>query len=567
MSAHDSTLDEIRDRIDIVDLISEYVSLKKSGQNWKGLCPFHAEKTPSFTVSPSKQIFHCFGCGTGGDIFTFIEKQENLSFPEAMSLLARRAGVAIKKRSASPARAGLKEKILDIHREALSFYSQQLKSNSRAIAYLKDRGIDEEAIERFSLGYAPKSWSALLTHCARKGYRADLMKTAGLAVQGSKGFYDTFRDRIMFPIFDIKGDVIAFGGRSFDGSEPKYLNSPETPIFNKRKVLYGLDRARNAIDDETPPILAEGYMDVIRCHLSGFGSAVAPLGTALNREHGVLLKRYADRVLLAYDSDEAGRRAARNSARILLACGLDVGILSMPAGEDPDSLIREKGGDAFRRLLENPLSIIDFILARGGDRKRLARECLETIANVADSVTQGYYIKSLAERLGINEVFLIEELKKLSQKSAVRKDSPPVAAAGQKRGPGPMNELYLIKLFLQMSDRADELVGMISSNDFSDPGVKKIFEKIREGLFSLTELLEKSGEEEKALLSRISLIEDFENPEKALDDCLRRLRENRRKMLLADIQRRIREAEARKDYVALKTLQQEHQWLLREMKR
>jgi len=566
MSAHDSTLDQIRDRIDIVDLISEYVSLKKSGQNWKGLCPFHAEKTPSFTVSPSKQIFHCFGCGTGGDIFTFIEKQENLTFPEAMSLLARRAGIVIKKRGSSPAKPGLKEKILDIHREALSFYSQQLKNSSRAIAYLKGRGMDEEAIERFSLGYAPKSWSALLTHCARKGYPAATMKLAGLAVQGSRGFYDTFRDRIMFPISDVKGDVIAFGGRSFDGSEPKYLNSPETPVFNKRKVLYGLDRARRAINDETPPILTEGYLDVIRCHLSGFGSAIAPLGTSLNREHGLLLKRYADRVLLAYDSDEAGRKAARNSARILLGCGLDVGILSMPAGEDPDSLISKKGDRAFRQLLENPLSIIDFILARGGDRKRLARECLEIIAHVADRVTQGYYMKSLAERLEINEMFLIEQLKALSGKNINREDSPRPATAGQRCGTGPLNELYLIKLFLQMSDRADELLGTISSSDFTDTSARKIFEKIREGLLDLTDLLEKSGEEEKALLSRISLIEDFENPEKALNDCLRSLRKNRRKMLLADIQRKIREAEARKDYASLMKLQQEHQKLLGELK-
>jgi DNA primase len=270
MPSHDRTLDEIKTRLDIVDLISEYVNLKKAGQNWKGLCPFHTEKTPSFTVSPAKQIFHCFGCGSGGDIFTFLTRYESLTFPEALKILATRAGVTIKKVQKGADTSGEKETLLIIHRDALGFFQQYLKKNTKAVEYLKERGINSNAQNLFSLGFAPRSWNALLSFLERKGHKADTIKKAGLVTKGAKGYYDTFRGRIIFPIHDHKGDVVAFGGRSIDGSDPKYLNSPETLIFNKRRVLYGLHYAKDSIKKAGHALLMEGYLDVITAHIHGY---------------------------------------------------------------------------------------------------------------------------------------------------------------------------------------------------------------------------------------------------------------------------------------------------------
>ena len=232
----DTVLEEIKSRLDIVDFISEYVHLKHAGQNWKGLCPFHTEKTPSFTVSPAKQIYHCFGCNSGGDIFSFLVKYENVAFPEAVSILAKKAGVVLKTTQKDAVKTGEKEILFNIHIDAVTFFQQQLTRSEKARQYFNKRGIDINAQKLFSLGHAPKTWNALLNYLTGKGYKADVIKKSGLVTQGNKGVYDTFRDRIMFPIYDLKGDVIAFGGRAINGDEPKYLNSPETIIFNNEKT-------------------------------------------------------------------------------------------------------------------------------------------------------------------------------------------------------------------------------------------------------------------------------------------------------------------------------------------
>ncbi|MEK6529094.1 MAG: DNA primase, partial [Nitrospirota bacterium] len=281
MPSDNSALEEIKSKLDIVEVISEYIPLKRAGQNWRGLCPFHAEKTPSFMVSPSKQIYHCFGCGTGGDIFTFLLKYENLSFQEALNILAEKAGVTLKKFQKNTAKTGEKESILNLHKDALIFYQNSLVKNQKAVRYLADRGINSKAQKLFFVGCAADSWDALFSYLQNKGYKAEEIKKSGLIVRGTKNYYDVFRNRIIFPIFNMRGEVIAFGGRVMDNSMPKYLNSPETPIFNKSRTLYGLSHAKESIKKTGTAVLVEGYLDVITAHMYGFSNTVAPLGTAL----------------------------------------------------------------------------------------------------------------------------------------------------------------------------------------------------------------------------------------------------------------------------------------------
>jgi len=556
----DSTLEEIKNRIDVVDLISEYVHLKQAGQNWKGLCPFHTEKTPSFTVSPSKQIYHCFGCGSGGDIFSFLVKYENVSFPEAVRILAKKAGITLKESRKDAVSAGEKEVLLNMHKDAVSFFQQNLAKNAKAAEYLSRRGISSEARKLFSLGYAPRTWDALMKYLTRKGYKAEMIKKAGLATQGTKGLYDTFRDRIMFPIHDLKGDVIAFGGRSFDGDEPKYLNSPETIIFNKRRVLYGLHQAKDAVKKSGFALFMEGYLDVITAHMYGFTNAAAPLGTAFTQEHGKLIKRFAEDVVLVFDSDDAGRKAAKNAAGILLEAGLNVRIISCPENEDPDSYLRKNGKEAFQGLIEKPLTVIDFYMLQKGDRRFIAREAIETISKIPDRILQGDYVKKLSEKLRINEFFIIEELKKLTRTGKrVAPGTSPKPPVKER----PLDETYIMKLLLQLPERAEEIFRLIQGEDFKDPLIRAIFIKMKEGVREFNELLSRCEGEEKDFLTAVSLGEDIENPEKALEDCINRIRGNKKKIVLQDLQKRIKEAESKKDLDLLKSLQAEQQKLLR----
>jgi DNA primase len=555
MPSYDSTLEDIKDRLDIVDFIAEYVNLKKAGQNWKGLCPFHAEKTPSFTVSPAKQIFHCFGCGSGGDIFTFLTRHESLSFPEALKVLAERAGITLKASHGSPAKTGEKEKLLSIHKDAAAFFSQQLPKHTAASAYLKKRGIDAEVQKQFSLGYAPKSWNALLSFLERKGHKGEILKKGGLVTQGRKGRYDTFRDRIMFPIFDLQGDIIAFGGRSIDGSEPKYLNSPETPIFNKRRIIYGLNFARDAIKATGFAIFMEGYLDVITAHLQGFTNAIAPLGTAISPEHGKLLKRFTENVMLAFDSDAAGIKAARSASNILFESDLNVKILPIPDNDDPDSFLRKRGKKEFEKLLGQPLTIIDFFLKHGKDRRVTSREVLETISKVPDKVLQGDYIKLLAEKLNVEEKYVREEFQRMKNRPQ-RGYQKPHAGTGTRPRPKrkPLDEVYIIQLLLQLPEKVKDVCSILSVEDFEDMTTRNIFKQMKDGAKDLNALLSKSEGEEKSFLTKISVEDAFEDPEKVLGDCIKRLGDKKRKVMIKELDRKIKDAESKKDAGLLTTL-------------
>ncbi len=562
MPSYDNTLEDIKNSIDIVELISEYVHLKKAGQNWKGLCPFHTEKTPSFMVSPAKQIFHCFGCGAGGDIFTFLMRYETLTFPEALNVLAKKAGVTLKVSKGSAKQAGEKEVLLNMHRDASDFFRQNLTRNPKAAAYLRDRGIDKENLEAFAVGFAPKSWNALLNYLTRKGYKPEVIKTAGLVVQGNKGHYDTFRERIMFPIYDLKGDVVAFGGRAIDGSEPKYLNSPETPIFNKRRVLYGLNRAKDTIKKNGSALFMEGYLDVIAAHMFGFSNAVAALGTALTPDHGKLIKRFVEDVVIVFDSDQAGIKASKTAAAILLESGLEVQILSVPENEDPDSFLRKKGREAFDALLKAPAHVVDFFVKHGGKKHIVADEVFEVVAKMPNEILQEEYITRLADRIDVDEQRVRERFRKkrTQLKSGYRGQQP---QAIKRPGKRPQNEIYLIQLLLQMPDRVKDISGMISDDDFKDGTLRSIYRKIIEGPTELNALLLKCEGEEKDVLSGLSLSEELEDPEKVLSDCIRWIDKSKRGMLERELQMKMKEAEAQKDHELLKKLQTKFQELLR----
>ncbi|GAB4535096.1 MAG: DNA primase [Thermodesulfovibrionia bacterium] len=557
MPSFDNILEEIKSRIDIVEFISQYVTLKRAGQNLKALCPFHSEKTPSFIVSPSKQIYHCFGCGEGGDIFTFLMKHDGISYREAIMELAKRAGVELRD-DRGKAESVEKGQFLNINKDALTFFQDSLIKNKKAIDYLKARGIDKRWIGAFSIGYAPDSWDSLINYLRKRGYKVELMKKAGLVTEGTKGYYGTFRNRIIFPIFDLKGGVIGFGARAIDDSTPKYLNSPETPVFNKGKVLYGLNIARESIKRMGYILIMEGYIDVITSHIHGFSNAVAPLGTALTEEHGRLIKRFTDEAIVVFDSDEAGIKAGRNAAAILFSAGVNVRMLSLPKDEDPDSFLRDNGPRAFEELLRNPVSIVDFLIQYGGNKDLIGHSAIEVISRIPNGITRGNYIKLLSERLGINELFIIEELKK------IRKGTKEKGRVDTARQPvRPVDEIYILRLLIRHPDMSGDILNTLRVEDFDDDITRSIYSKINKGLRGSDKLLLECNEDEKRLLTNIMLMEDIEEPEKALKDCLKRMMDKRHKAMLRDIQSQIRDAEMRGDRERLRLLQMRQNELIR----
>lgn len=570
MSSYNSTLEEIKSRLDIVDVISEYIPLKKAGQNWRGLCPFHSEKTPSFMVSPTKQIYHCFGCGSGGDIFSFLTKYENLSFNESLNILAKKAGVMLQKSRKDTAFAEEKGVLLNLYRDSCIFYQENLKQNLKAKNYLKERGINEEAQKLFSLGYAPDKWDALFSKLKNKGYKIEAIKKAGLITQGAKGCYDTFRDRIIFPIFNTMGELIAFGGRVMDDSMPKYLNSPETPIFNKSRVLYGINLAKDSIKKNGFVIFVEGYIDVITTHMHGFPNTVAPLGTALTKEHGKLIKRFTDDAVLVFDGDAPGIKAAKNGIGILLESGLNVKVLPMPEGEDPDSLLRKKGKGVFANLSEKALSIVDFFGMQKKDKHLIAREVLEIIPKIPDNVLQGYYAKLLSEKLKIDEIFIRDELRKIKKAHQLR-DSRTARADSQRyaenpdvrTAPRPMGEIYILQLIIQFPEKAEKIFESVSEEDFEDRITKSVFKKMKSGLIDYNILISECDEEEKKFLRELLFKTAFEDPEKVFEDCFKRLKSKKRRMLLHELQDKIKKAESEGNNSLLNALLVEKQKLLK----
>ena len=411
----DEIVEEVRSRNNIVDVISAYVKLKRSGSNLFGLCPFHSEKSPSFSVSPSKQIYYCFGCGAGGNVVSFVMQYENCSFQEALQMLADRAGITLpegERDEASRQAAGLRSRILEANKSAAAFYYYQLRSRAGedALQYLKSRELSEETMYSFGLGYAGKYSNSLYLYLRQKGFDDELLRASGLMVfDEKKGMYDKFWNRVMFPIMDVNNRVIGFGGRVMGDGKPKYLNSPETPVFDKSRNLYGMNIARRS--REKTMIVCEGYMDVISMHQAGFHNAVASLGTSLTSGHAALLKRYTDEVILSYDSDEAGRRAALRAIPLLKEAGLRTKVLSLHPYKDPDEFIKSKGVDAFRARLETAQGSFFFELAETEKQYQMEdpesktaffREVAAKIAGFEQEVERETYLDAVAQRYHVS---------------------------------------------------------------------------------------------------------------------------------------------------------------------
>lgn len=463
--------ERIREASDIVEVVNGYVPLKRAGANFAALCPFHQEKTPSFHVNPAKQIFYCFGCHKGGDVFTFVQEYEKLSFPEALRRLAERAKIPISGESGFGIRGQGqdKERLYKIHEELAVRWHRMLRSDAQGQEgrqYIKGRGIGEDAAVAFRLGFAPGEWDDVLRWGKKRGYGANLLEKAGLVCrkEDTERHYDRFRRRLMFPITDIQGRVIGFSGRlvdSADSADAKYVNSPETQIFKKGKVLYGLDKARTAALEAKSLIVCEGQLDVIACHANGIRNVVAPQGTALTADHARILKRYVSEVVLCLDSDNAGQNAVRRSANDLLRFGLAVRVAALPSPHDPDSFFREKSAAAFQKIIEQSPGYFDYLLeslCRTHDaqsdrgRNEIVRSMGLAVNQTGNAVTIDDYAQKTSLRLGVSQEAVRIEFSKAVSRPARETEAKEESLPSVDRPTA--DEFWLLKLILGDMDSA-----------------------------------------------------------------------------------------------------------------
>jgi len=424
-------IEDVRMASDIVEVISGYITLKKRGKNYFGICPFHTEKTPSFSVNPELQIFHCFGCKAGGNVFSFIMKIEGITFPEAVRTLAREAGILIPEMDVDESQLQEKEALFYANKLAQEFFKQNLVQSEfgkKGLLYLQERGINKELATNLGLGYSLDKWDGLLNHARSKSQSVESLLKAGLIIgREGGGYYDRFRGRIMFPILNLTGQVVGFGARKFvDDDSPKYINSPETDIYQKRFILYGLYQSRESIRKSDEVIVVEGYTDWISLHEHGMRNVVATSGTALTEEHSKLLRRYTSNAVILYDSDSAGATAALRGADILMEFGLEVRIATLPIGDDPDSFIRKHGIVQGQKLIEQAVPLLDFKIAdlqklghfaTASSRAVTTRSLLESVDRVKDQIRRAYLVKDLAEKLTIEEATLWTEMRKIASKT------------------------------------------------------------------------------------------------------------------------------------------------------
>ncbi len=581
-------IEEIKNASDIVEVLSEYLELKKSGSNFKAKCPFHGEKTASFMVSPEKQIFRCFGCGAGGNVFTFIQKQENLNFVEAVRLLARRSGIQIEEQQYTGGKFDEKEKIIAINKAALEYFRENLKKNTAAMDYIIKRGITQETVDEFMLGYAP-SGSGLFTLLKSKGYSEELIYKAWICKKGDSGSgYDVFRNRIIFPILNVYNDPVAFGARVLDDSLPKYINSAETPAYSKGKNLYNLNNARKHAAESIN--ITEGYMDTIAMYSAGFKNTAASLGTALTPDQARLIKRYTQKAYLIYDMDDAGKAGAVRGGDNLFEAGIDAGVVSFEGAKDPDEFIKKFGAEEFKKRIASAVPFFDFRaqrLAQAGDiknpyyKEKAAREIASLIAKAESPVVRRECIKRASLLFDIPEG-IIEQYVSGKEKEPELTPAPEVKKPAGMKEKGRESAERLIAVYALCAFERDdrdvllrhltnkrELLG-IAHADFLSPLYSEVLKK--------TEELYSSGE--KNVLSRLQIdfaqdndavafiadaitrdtskaaTEDLKN---MIDDCLSRILGDKVTEKLKELQVKIRQAEAEKDFEKVKVLIREKQ--------
>jgi len=488
-------ISEIKNSVDIVDIISDIVLLKKVGRNYVGLCPFHTEKTPSFTVSPEKQIFYCFGCGTGGNVFNFLMNHDGLSFFEAAKMLANRYGVEIPAQTMSPEqkrRISERESLLAANKQAMDFFKHSLLSDNRgkiALEYLKKRGIEKDNITKFNLGFAPAGWDNLINYFSKKNISRELVEKSGLIIKrkSENGYYDRFRNRIIFPIFDVGKQVLGFGGRVMDDSLPKYLNSPETSVYNKSRSLYGLHIAKEHCRASETVYIVEGYFDLLALHQHGILNSVATLGTSLTQGHVRILRGFVGKnggFILVYDSDEAGIKAAERSIKVFDKEHADAQILVLPEGYDPDSYLFEFGYKSFMNAASKAKSIIPFLIDSAVKKYGLSVEgrihimsdLKQPLANINDSVKRTLYIKELAEIIGIDEAAVMEKVRIVSGNKSIKpnKELPDKTQDKKLVLKGNRLERKIIAMMLQFPEILPEIISRNILDHFEDESLKLI---------------------------------------------------------------------------------------------
>ena len=543
MRFDDNKIEEIKSRVDIVELASEYLTLKKAGRNFIGLCPFHQEKTPSFTVNRDKQIFYCFGCGEGGNVITFLMKIADKTFPEAIKDLAEKTGVVLLPMPSGKEgrqKDSLKESIINLNLRAAQHFSRNLSSPAGKVAreYLQNRSISEETIKQFRLGFVPDTWRSLTDYIESSGSSLKLAEQAGLVIAGKEGnYYDRFRGRIIFPIENIFGEIVAFGGRVMEKGEPKYLNSPESPVYIKGKNLYGLNKTKEEIRKKGFALIVEGYFDLISLWNAGIGNVVATLGIALTREHLELLRRYTIEVVALFDADEAGRKALDRSLELFLSMRMRARALILPEGCDPDDYIKKHGKDKLNELIAHAPAISDYYIDNvlgGGktfeDKRDMIKTAMEFINKIGDEIEKNLFIKRIAEKLGINQELLKKELHKkevqIKPKTAGEKQNINVQI-------NPL-EINLIRLLLEYPQKTVQVESERILDCFLQPELKALGEKIVEaykllGFIDISVIL--SADEDSPLREKIFKLMMEAPPtddailEKNFTDNIRRIKE------------------------------------------
>ncbi|MBU0547427.1 MAG: DNA primase [Candidatus Omnitrophica bacterium] len=580
----ENLLEDILGRVDIVEIISGYIPLKKSGRNFKANCPFHHEKTPSFTVSAHRQIYHCFGCGESGNAFRFLMRHEKMEFPEAVEILAKKAGVILPEQN-NPEIArqvSLTSQLYKINELAVSFYENNLHASGASAFrdYLLNRGIKLQTIKEFHLGLAAYEWNSLINYLRSKGIGLSLMEKAGLILpKDAGGYYDRFRNRIIFPIFDIRSRVIGFGARVMDNTLPKYINSPETPVYIKGKNFFGLNLSKDYIRENDFAIIVEGYLDFMIPYQEGLNNIVASQGTALTLEQIRLLKRYTHNVVMIYDGDTAGEIATLRSLDMLIEEGMNVKVVPLPKGMDPDALVRREGVNSLKAKLQNAKSLFGYKLevlkcrhnikdAHG--KSKIASEMLLTINKFDNAILRGEYIKRLSEEIKVPEHYILEELNKLKPNVGVRSDEG-LRVKKSSLGINPAENL-LIKFMLEERELIEKIMQELSPADFTDIRTAKIV-SVMYDLFTQGKNIEPSilmnylSEDDASQLVCESMFmpELLEQErEKAVNDCIARIKVQRLKSQREHLHIQIKSAQSLGDEQKLNSLIKEFHNLIKK---
>ena len=572
---------KIRGSQDIVEVISRHISLKKTGQNYTGRCPFHSEKTPSFVVSPGKQIFHCFGCATGGNVITFLMKYESITFPEAVKRLAHDAGIEIAERHRKGERG---EKFLyEVNKVAADYYYKVLsaaKEAEPARNYLLARGLSIETMKRFKIGYSMNSWNGAYDYLRKEGFKEEDMVKAGITATNTSGSgcHDRFRGRVMLPICDIQNRVAGFGGRVLDDSTPKYLNSPETPVFSKGHLLYGLDAAKDSIRETGYAILVEGYMDVIALHQAGVTNVVGTLGTAFTINHLRLLNRFCKETVLTFDSDPAGINAALRTMDIFNDSEVKAKVLLLPEGDDPDTFVGKNGKAAFLALVQSAKGIIDFAIDRiidevrgrvpdhGGSinsKVKGAGDCLSIIKKISNRIEKDQYIQRVSRGFGIEKEVLLSELRRGNErKKGVLPEKVKETAVER-----PKAEEILLSLLIRDWALRKMVGDLLRVEDFTNPQFQEIAGHLLRSERDIHEIInsEECNQEIKDTMTKMAVNEmHFDSPEKTLSDCIRALQRSRLEKEFKEVEKEISAAELGGPFEKVKELLLKKQELLRQ---